>query len=84
MNLSDMMNGLREGAAKQTKFMGITLTRTEVEPILAEWDALRAENERLRAAIRKYLSHQVGHQEGYIMFRDALEQTASETKKAPV
>jgi hypothetical protein len=44
-----MMEGLREGAAKQSKFMGITLTRTEIEPMLAEYDALRVENERLRA-----------------------------------
>jgi len=34
---------------------------------------LDARIERLEAAIKKYLSHQVSHQETYAMFRRALE-----------
>lgn len=40
-------------------------------------DALERRIARLRGAIMKYLSHQVGHQEGYVMFRAALDADAS-------
>lgn len=41
MNLSDLMEGLREAQKEQTKFCGITLTQKEIGPILAEYDQLK-------------------------------------------
>ena len=34
--------------------------------------AMRAENEKMRAAIKKYLSHQLGHAESYKVLREAI------------
>jgi hypothetical protein len=41
MNLSDLMEGLRRAEQAKTKFVSITLTQTEIKPILAEYDRLR-------------------------------------------
>jgi hypothetical protein len=65
MNLADMMEGLREGAAKQTKFMGITLTQVEVGPILAEYAELRAEVERLTMALQQIIERYAASEEGW-------------------
>lgn len=51
MNFTEMMNSLRAAADKRTRYVGITLTAQEYDPILAEYDALQAEIDRLRAAL---------------------------------
>jgi hypothetical protein len=40
MTLCELMESLRKGLKKQTKFYGITLTKEEVGPILEEYDRL--------------------------------------------
>ena len=79
MTLADMMEGLREGAAKQSKFMGITLTCTEVEPILAEYDALHAEIEWLKAEIE---ARRVAVEKVYLAQGAEIERLKDELAKA--
>lgn len=57
MNFTDMMEGLREAAAKRTKYVGINLTMAEADPILAEYDELCAEIKRLQQRMKEIIDN---------------------------
>jgi archaellum component FlaC len=73
MNLADMMEGMREAASKNTKFVGINLTQVEINPILAEYDTMRAEVERLKTGWETAFNIGVSEQEQNKKLRAEIE-----------